>query len=196
MKELFVLIAAYLLGAIPFAYIITKQTMGIDIRSVGSGNVGFTNALRTLKKGPALAVLAGDIGKGIAAVLLAKAFGGPALATLAGLAVVIGHNYPVFLGFKGGKGAATGFGALLALLPLIALITVAIWLVTVAVSRYVSLGTILAATLLPFICLLFRVDWAYFIFALIGSVMVIYRHQANIGRLRSGTESKIGKKIK
>jgi len=194
-KDIWVLLAAYLLGSIPFAYVVAKMTMGIDIRQVGSGNVGFTNALRTLNKGPAAMVLIGDIGKGAAAVLLAKWFGGPVLATLAGMAVIIGHNYPVFLGFKGGKGAAAGIGAVLALMPLIALLTVAIWGVTVYFSRYVSLGTIVAGISAPLLCLLFRVDWVYFFFVLAGATLVIYRHRANIRRLRQGTESKIGQRV-
>lgn len=127
MKTVVFILTAYLLGAIPWAYLIGRITKGIDIRDYGSGNVGFTNALRTIGKVPAFLVLIGDVGKGIVAVLIAKHFGSPLTATLAGLAVVIGHNYPIFLGFRGGKGAAAGFGALITLLPLEGFLAIIVW---------------------------------------------------------------------
>lgn len=196
MKPVLILILAYFLGAIPWAYIIGKMTKGIDIRQYGSGNVGFTNALRTIGKGPAILVLIGDVGKGIAAVLIAKYFGSPLIATLAGLLVVAGHNYPVFLGFKGGKGAAAGFGALLALLPLEALLAVLVWVIIVFITRYVSLGTILGALIVPFATFIFNKEMHYLLFSILGASFVIIKHHSNISRLLSGTERKLGEKEK
>jgi glycerol-3-phosphate acyltransferase PlsY len=187
------LVAAYLLGAIPWAYLIGKWTKGIDIREYGSGNVGFTNALRIIGKGPAILVLIGDIGKGILAVILAGHFGSPVLATMAGLAVVVGHNYPVFLGFRGGKGAAAGFGALIALLPFEAFMAIIIWIIIVALTRYVSLGTILGALSVPVMTIIFHNEIHYLLFSFLGAAFVIFKHHSNISRLLKGTERKIGK---
>lgn len=194
MKSALLLVLAYLLGAIPWAYIMAKTTRGIDIRQCGSGNVGFTNALRTIGKGPAIMVLAGDIGKGMIAVFLVKYFGTPALATLAGLMVVVGHNYPVFLGFKGGKGAAAGFGALLALLPLEAFLAILVWGIAVLITRYVSLGTILGAFTVPIATIFFHNEIHYLLFSVLGAAFVIVKHHSNISRLLKGTERKIGEK--
>ncbi|MDD4751759.1 MAG: glycerol-3-phosphate 1-O-acyltransferase PlsY [Desulfitobacteriaceae bacterium] len=194
MKYAIVLLLAYFLGSIPWAYLIAKRTKGIDIRQAGSGNVGFTNALRTIGKGPAIFVLVGDIGKGIAAVLIAKSFGGPTLAVLAGLLVVTGHNFSVFLGFRGGKGAAAGFGALLALVPGVSLLAVLVWGIIVAITRYVSLGTIIGALTVPIASLILHLDTAYIVFGVVGSAFVIFKHHSNISRLLNGTENKIGRK--
>ncbi|MGI6065021.1 MAG: glycerol-3-phosphate 1-O-acyltransferase PlsY [Bacillota bacterium] len=194
MKYALVLLLAYFLGAIPWAFLIAKRTKGIDIRQVGSGNVGFTNALRTIGKGPAFFVLVGDIGKGIAAVLIAKNFGSPTLAVLAGLIVVAGHNFSIFLGFRGGKGAAAGFGALLALVPGVALFAVLVWGIIVAITKYVSLATIIGALTVPIASILLNLDTAYIVFGVIGSAFVIFKHHSNISRLLNGTENKIGQK--
>ncbi|ATW24111.1 glycerol-3-phosphate 1-O-acyltransferase PlsY [Candidatus Formimonas warabiya] len=194
MKIVLLLLAAYFLGGIPWAYLIAKWTRGIDIRQYGSGNVGFTNALRTIGKGPAVLVLIGDIGKGILAVLLAKYFGNPTIATLSGLMVVVGHNYPLVLGFRGGKGAAAGFGALLALLPFEALLAVLVWGITVFFTRYVSLGTILGAFTVPIATLILQEDINYIAFGVLGAAFVILKHHSNISRLFKGTERKIGEK--
>jgi len=196
MKFALYLVLAYFLGAIPWAYLMAKATKGIDIRQYGSGNVGFTNALRTIGKGPAILVLIGDVGKGIAAVLIAKHFGTPLIATLAGLMVVMGHNYSIFLGFKGGKGAAAGFGALLALLPFEAMLAVLVWAVIVFTTRYVSLGTILGAFIVPIATLFFHKEIHYILFSVLGATFVIVKHHSNISRLLNGTERKIGEKDK
>lgn len=193
MEAFLYLTFSYLLGAIPWAYLIAKMTKGIDIRECGSGNVGFTNALRTIGKGPAILVLIGDIGKGIAAVMMVKHFGTPLLATLAGLMVVIGHNYPVFLKFRGGKGAAAGFGALLALLPLEALLAIIVWMITVFLTRYVSLGSILGALTVPIATIYFHNEMHYLLFSILGASFVIFKHHSNISRLIKGQERKIGK---
>lgn len=194
MKYAFYIVLAYFLGSIPWAYLIAKATKGIDIRQHGSGNVGFTNALRTIGKGPAVMVLIGDIGKGIVAVLIAKHFGTPLIATLAGLMVVMGHNYPIFLSFKGGKGGAAGFGALLALLPFEAMWAVAVWILTVFFTRYVSLGTILGAFSVPITTLFFHPEIHYIVFSFLGATFVIGKHYSNISRLLKGKERKIGQK--
>lgn len=192
MKYVLIIIGAYFLGSIPWAYIIAKQSKGIDIRRYGSGNVGFTNTLRTCGKKQAFLVLAGDVGKGIAAVMIAKHFGSPPLAALSGLTVVTGHNYSVFLGFKGGKGAAAGIGALFAMVPIVSILALAIWGVTIAVSRYVSLGTIIGAISVPIACIVLRVDLSYTLFGFIAASFVIAKHHSNISRLLKGTENKIG----
>lgn len=196
MKAALCLILAYFLGAIPWAYLIGKASKGIDIRQYGSGNVGFTNALRTIGKGPAILVLIGDVGKGVIAVLIAKYFGTPIIATFAGLMVVVGHNYPVFLGFKGGKGAAAGFGALLALLPFEAILAVLVWAIIVFTTRYVSLGTILGAFTVPIATLFFHKEIHYILFSVLGASFVIVKHHSNITRLLNGTERRIGEKDK
>ncbi|HHT63372.1 MAG: glycerol-3-phosphate 1-O-acyltransferase PlsY [Bacillota bacterium] len=193
MKTVVFILTAYLLGAIPWAYLIGRITKGIDIRDYGSGNVGFTNALRTIGKVPAFLVLIGDVGKGIVAVLIAKHFGSPLTATLAGLAVVIGHNYPIFLGFRGGKGAAAGFGALITLLPLEGFLAIIVWIITVFLTRYVSLGTILGALTVPIATLYFHHEIHYILFSFLGAIFVIYKHHSNISRLLKGCERKIGK---
>ncbi|MGI6678855.1 MAG: glycerol-3-phosphate 1-O-acyltransferase PlsY [Dehalobacterium sp.] len=193
MESIMCLILAYFLGAIPWAYIVTKAVKGIDIRQVGSGNVGFTNALRFMGKGPAFLVLAGDIGKGLVAVLLAKYWATPLIAALAGLLVVLGHNNSIFLDFKGGKGAAAGFGVMLALLPLEALIAVVVWLVVIFLTRYVSLGTIIGALTVPISTFIFDQELPYILFSILGAAFVIFKHYSNIQRLLAGTERKIGK---
>ncbi|MGI6713080.1 MAG: glycerol-3-phosphate 1-O-acyltransferase PlsY [Bacillota bacterium] len=195
-KYALITIAAYLLGSIPWAYFMGKWTRGIDIRQFGSGNVGFTNALRTIGKGPAIFVLIGDMSKGLIAVLLAKYFGNPALATLAGLAVVTGHNYPIFLHFRGGKGAAAGFGALIALIPTVALLAIIVWGIIVMLTRYVSLGTIIGALTVPIASLILKEEPAYIVFGIIGASFVIFKHHTNMIRLLHGTENRIGQKAK
>lgn len=193
MKTILFIIFAYLLGAIPWAFLMGKHFKNIDIREYGSGNVGFTNSLRILGKGPAVLVLIGDIGKGLIAVLIVKYLGSPILAILAGLAVVIGHNYPVYLKFRGGKGAAAGFGALLALLPEEALLALTVWLLIILITRYVSLGTILAALTVPIATFYFHNEIHYLFFSILGVIFVIVKHHTNISKLIKGTERKIGK---
>ncbi len=196
MENIIILFIAYFLGAIPWAYIMAKLTKGIDIREHGSGNVGFTNALRTIGKGPAILVFIGDIGKGVIAVLIAKHFGNPTIATLAGFLVVIGHTYPIYLRFKGGKGAAAGFGAFLALLPFEGLLTIAVWAAVSFSTRYVSLGTIVAVIAVPITTIVFHENINYIIFSLVGATFVIIKHRSNIIRLINGTERKMGDKSK
>jgi acyl phosphate:glycerol-3-phosphate acyltransferase len=188
-----VAIGAYLLGSIPFGIVITRALGLGDLRQIGSGNIGATNVLRTGNKGAALATLFLDAGKGGIAVLLARALVGEDAAQLAALASFLGHLFPVWLGFKGGKGVATFLGTLLALAWPIGLAACATWSATAALSRISSLSALVAAAS--------GALWAWVFGApqmialiLILAALVIIRHHANIRRIMAGTEPKIGKK--
>ncbi len=182
----------YVLGSIPFGWIFTKISGGGDIRSVGSGNIGATNVLRTGRKGIAALTLLCDGAKGAAAVLVAARWGESA-GLVAGAAVVIGHMFPIWLGFSGGKGVATGFGALLAAAPLAGALACTTWVIFAAASRISSAGALAAYLLAPvFAYALYdrpRTEFAAFV-----AVLVILRHGENIARLRAGTEPRIGRK--
>jgi glycerol-3-phosphate acyltransferase PlsY len=191
-------IAAYLIGSLSFAVIVSRAFALPDPHSYGSGNPGATNVLRTGKKLAAALTLLGDCGKGVIAVLLARHFaadygvdlGGIALAALA---VFLGHLYPVFFRFKGGKGVATALGILCAINAWLGLATLASWLVIVLIFRMVSLASIVAALFAPFYTAwLFGTASALLPGVLAISALLIYRHKENIGRLLAGTESRIG----
>ena len=164
----------------------------IDIRKYGSGNAGATNVLRVLGLKAALITFLGDAIKGMAVIVLAKHFGGIQLAMVCGIAVIIGHNFPVLLKFKGGKGIATSIGVFFIIDPLVAFITISIGLLIVIKSKYVSLGSIVGMVLLPFILLLLNRSTQIVIFGLIVALLAIFQHRDNIKRLIKGTESKIG----
>ena len=195
-------VGSYLLGSIPFGYILVRVFQGIDVRSIGSGNIGATNVARTGGKGLAITTLALDAFKGwLPVFLVLHTLGGipsaqlHTLATFAALLAVIGHMFPVWLGFKGGKGVATGLGVFLALAPKAVLIAVVLFLAIVIFTRYVSLGSILAATAFP--VALWWLERDLFpapALAMCAAValLVIIRHHQNIGRLLSGTESRFG----
>lgn len=183
----------YLLGAVPFGLVITRALGLGDLRQIGSGNIGATNVLRTGNKPAALATLLLDSGKGAIAVLLARHFGGEAAGVLAGGAAFLGHCFPVWLGFRGGKGVATFLGTLIALHWPIGLTACAIWGLSAQVSRISSLSALLAAALAPvFAWALGRADIA--VVAGFMAVLIFIRHQANITRLLNGTEPRIGRK--
>ncbi|WP_265499119.1 glycerol-3-phosphate 1-O-acyltransferase PlsY [Paracoccus beibuensis] len=183
----------YLLGAVPFGIVITRALGLGDLRRIGSGNIGATNVLRTGNKPAALATLLLDSGKGAIAVLLARHFGGETAAILAGGAAFLGHCFPVWLGFKGGKGVATFLGTLIALHWPLGLIACATWALTAAVSRISSLSALLAAALAPvFAWGLGRMDIAWV--AAFMAVLIFIRHHGNISRLLNGTEPRIGRK--
>lgn len=189
----FVAIGAYLLGAIPFGLVITRL-MGLgDVRSIGSGNIGATNVLRTGSKPAALATLLLDGGKGAIAVLIARATFGEDAAQIAGFSAFLGHLYPIWLGFKGGKGVATFFGTALALAPPVGMIAALIWLVTAAITRYSSLSALLAALGAPIAAMLVGWQQSVVLFVAIGALIYL-RHAPNIKRLIAGTEPKIGAK--
>lgn len=186
-------VAAYLLGSVPFG-IVMARVFGLgDLRKVGSGNIGATNVLRTGNKGAAALTLILDAGKGAAAVLAARATLGADAAQIAGFAAFLGHCYPVYLGFKGGKGVATFLGTLIALAWPVGLGACGLWAVTAAMSRISSLSALVAAGLAPVVAILLgRPDATAFAIAL--AVLVFYRHGDNIRRLRAGSEPRIGRK--
>lgn len=193
MNTVVALLAAYLLGSISFGYLAGKLIRGIDIRQFGSGNAGTTNILRTLGTGPAIAVLLLDAGKGLAAVLLAKALTGDTLVTmLAGVTVVAGHNWPLFFRFRGGRGIATSIGVMLGLAPVVILIATAIGVSLIAATRYVSLGSIIGSSMIPVLMVLFRMPPSYILFGTVLAAMAVWRHRDNIRRLLAGTENKLG----
>jgi glycerol-3-phosphate acyltransferase PlsY len=188
--QLVVVAVAYLLGSIPFAYL-AGRTRGVDIRTVGSKNVGATNVFRELGKGIGIAVMALDIAKGLLAVLIADSVAASPWPLIAAAAAILGHVFPVWLGFKGGKGVAVAGGAVIGLAPIPALIVVVVWLVVVGVTRYVSLGSIIAAAVFPFLVIAFGAPWPTVVFAFLAGTMVIARHRSNIDRLRHGTERRL-----
>jgi acyl phosphate:glycerol-3-phosphate acyltransferase len=183
----------YLLGSIPFGLLLTRAAGGPDVRSIGSGNIGATNVLRTGRKGLAAATLVCDMLKGTAAVLLATYYFGAEAALAAGLGAFLGHLFPVWLKFKGGKGVATYIGVLLGLAWPAALIFGAIWLAVAAFSRYSSLAALIASALTPAtLWWLGRPSIA--VLFLLLSMLLWIMHRANIGRLLNGSEGKIGAK--
>ncbi len=190
MNEAVSIVVAYLLGSIPFAYLAGRMR-GIDIRTVGSKNVGATNVFRTLGKGIGIAVMVLDIAKGAAGVLIAQALTEPHWPLAAAAAAILGHVFPVWLRFKGGKGVATAGGAILALTPVPALIVLVLWFVVVVATRYVSLGSILAAIAFPPLLVAFREPWPTLVFGTAAAAVVVFRHRGNIARLRSGTELRL-----
>ena len=196
-------LAAYLLGSLNFGVIVSHLRYRDDIRRHGSGNAGTTNALRTYGKGAAAAVLAGDFLKGTAAVWLGCALTGQLLGGwLASLLVVLGHMFPVFFGFRGGKGVATAAGAILLLNPYILLGLLAVFVLIIACTRYVSLASVVVAGLFPVLTLAYGLAVKMAPqgiaitagFALAAGGLVIWKHRTNIQRLRAGTESRLGAK--
>ncbi|PTX50503.1 acyl-phosphate glycerol-3-phosphate acyltransferase [Gemmobacter caeni] len=184
---------AYLLGSVPFGVVITRL-MGLgDLRQIGSGNIGATNVLRTGNKGAAAATLLLDGAKGAVAVLIARTVAGEDAAQLAGLAAFLGHLYPVFLNFRGGKGVATFLGVLLALAWPVGLACCATWLVVAILARISSLSALAAAASSTIWMLVLGQGQMLFL-GMILTLLVFFRHAANIQRLRTGTEPKIGKK--
>ncbi|MDQ4060852.1 MAG: glycerol-3-phosphate 1-O-acyltransferase PlsY [Pseudomonadota bacterium] len=181
----------YLLGSIPFGVVLTRFAGLGDIRAIGSGNIGATNVLRTGNKGLAAATLLGDGLKGTAAVLIAARWG-PDTAVMAGLGAFLGHLFPVWLGFRGGKGVATYLGLLLAFSWPAALVFALVWLGTASLTRYSSLSALVASVLSPAALAYFGEWQAAELFALL-TVLVYLKHWPNIRRLLAGTESKIGR---
>jgi acyl phosphate:glycerol-3-phosphate acyltransferase len=181
----------YLLGSIPFGLILTRLAGTQDLRTVGSGNIGATNVLRTGRKGLAAATLLGDMLKGTVAVLVAKQYGGQDLAVLAALGAFLGHLFPVWLKFKGGKGVATYIGLLLALAWPAAIAFCVVWLAVAVLTRYSSLAALMASAVTPAFLWYERDPQEAQVFLLL-SVLLWIMHRANIARLIGGTEGKIG----
>jgi acyl phosphate:glycerol-3-phosphate acyltransferase len=184
------LVLGYALGSIPFGLILTRLAGTPDIRSIGSGNIGATNVLRTGRKGLAAATLLGDALKGTLAVLLASSWSAEA-GLAAAVGALVGHAYPVWLSFKGGKGVATFLGTLVAVSPVAALGFALLWLGTAAVTRYSSASALLATAGTPLLLLAFGQPAAALVYAGLAA-FVWWKHSANIARLMSGTESRIG----
>jgi len=189
-------ILSYLIGAIPFGLVIAKLMGGVDVRAVGSGNIGATNVLRAAGKKAAVLTLLADCAKGFAPVLASAAlFKTPVLSVACGIMAVLGHNFPIFLKFKGGKGVATSLGVMLALSPWIALACLFIWLGAAVIWKYSSLAALAAFTAYPVIVFIVRRDDSPLHFlSVVLFAMVYYRHRENIKRLLSGEEPKIGQK--
>lgn len=190
-----VLAASYLIGSIPTGYIIVKLFTGQDIRTVGSGSTGATNVKRVMGKKWFFVVMLLDALKGALPVVLTALFGadfaGGLLPVLAAICVILGHSKSVFLNFTGGKSVASGVGTLLALDWQAGLIIVAVWGVVTWVSRYVSLGSVVALALSPLIMWFLNAPPAYIVYAVIAAIYVIYLHRENIKRLKEGTENKV-----
>lgn len=189
------LVVVYLIGSIPVGFLVTRIAGGFDIRGKGSGSIGATNVLRTLGPVPAVATLLGDILKGYVAVRAAEVLGpehawGAAGAVLA----IVGNCWPVFLKFKGGKGVATGLGAFLALAPKALLPAVAAWLILAVALRYVSLASIVACVILAVGVWLFGYPRVYAAAGACTAALIVWRHQANLKRLLSGTEPRLGER--
>lgn len=195
MLEYSVFLLAYLLGTIPFAYLAGKYK-GIDISKEGSGNLGATNAFRLLGKKIGILVLAGDSLKGMIAAFLGVTFFGPWGGIVGGLLAMAGHSWNPYFGFRpSGKGVACGLGTIIILMPTIMLIAIAVFVITVAITRYVSLGSILGALSVLLMSFVFSEPLAYKLFSLVGVSLIVIRHRANILRLLNGTEARLGQKI-
>ncbi len=187
------LLFGYLLGSIPFGLVLTRAAGLGDVRKIGSGNIGATNVLRTGNKGLAAATLLLDALKGTAAVLIAR-YWGAELALLAGLGAFLGHLFPVWLGFKGGKGVATYLGVLFAIAWQAGLVFAAVWLAVAAVTRYSSLAALIASVAAPLAAWFLLGSGDRAVLLSIMTLLVFVKHSANISRLLSGRESKIGAK--
>ena len=206
MTSVLPVLVGYLLGALPFGLLMTRLVRGIDVRRYGSGSTGMTNVLRTIGPVPAVIVLVLDSGKGVLAVLLARAFdAGPAIEAASALAALVGHNWSVFIRFQGGKGIATGVGALCALSPVAGLIAILVGLPVIALSRYVSLGSVVAASTAAItVPLLAMADpsmplgvpsYTYAIYTSIGVPLILLKHRSNVERLLRGQERKLGESV-
>ena len=200
-------IIAYLIGSINFSVIISKKVAGFDVREKGSGNAGSTNMLRSVGKGAAALTLLCDVLKGVVAILIAIGIGNLVkdadkglLVQIAGVAVVLGHTFPIFFGFKGGKGVATSLGILLMTNWQIGLICLVFALVLMVLTQMVSLGSCAAAVLFPVLTLFIKEHYIvaeggnYFIYSVILAVIVLYNHRSNIKRMLNGTENKLSLK--
>ncbi|MBF2005096.1 glycerol-3-phosphate 1-O-acyltransferase PlsY [Chlorogloeopsis fritschii PCC 9212] len=208
-----ILVLAYLLGSIPTGYTVVKLLKGIDIREIGSGSTGATNVLRTLGKGPGAFVLGIDCLKGVLAIFLVYWLFNFAqsqnlipstvnleiwqswIVTLAGLSAILGHSKSIFLGFSGGKSVATSLGVLLAMNWQVALATVGVFAVVVAISRIVSLSSIFGAIAVSIFMVILHQPLPYILFGIVGGLYVVWRHRSNIERLLAGTEPKLGQKL-
>jgi acyl phosphate:glycerol-3-phosphate acyltransferase len=197
MVTVLLIAVGYGMGSIPTGLLIARWQKGVDIRQYGSGNTGMTNVLRAVGKGAAALTLVGDLLKGLIPILLARAWlTSPWAIGCVALAAIIGHMYPLFADFHGGKGVATTLGAFMPLLPGPLLIAFAVFAACVALRRQVSLGSLAAAAILPIAALLWGSPTAYVLYALVAAALIWYRHHENIERLLAGTEPTIGHRVK
>ena len=187
------IVLSYFIGAVPTGLLLVRLLKGMDIRRLGSGNIGAVNVLRVAGAGTAVAVLVVDILKGLVPTLLAGrvSFSSPWLVVLCGLAAIAGHNWSVFLGFHGGKGIATSYGVLLGMSQPAAALAAVVWVAVVAVTRYSSLGSLLAVASVPFALWWLHLPTEYVYFGIIAAVFAVYRHRGNIQRLVAGRELRI-----
>lgn len=193
---MFLVVLGYVLGAVPTGLLVGRVA-GVDIRKVGSGNIGTANVLRAAGKWAAGITMFGDMLKGLVPVVLARLLVDDAwIIALTALAAVIGHCWPVFLHFKGGKGVATGAGTILGLAPLLGLALFALWWVVALTSRYTSLAAITTMAVGPLVFLLFGQPLAYVLHTAVGGALVIWRHRENVRALWNGTERKVGQKVR
>ena len=193
------LLLGYLLGSIPSGYLAGRWCKGLDLRELGSGSTGATNVLRQVGKGPALVVFVIDVGKGAAAVVLASAISqghtfGDWVEVMAGLTALTGHIWPVWLGFKGGKAVATGFGMFLGLAWPVGLACFGVFLATLSIFRTVSLASVVGAISLPLLMAAGHGNNADLTVALVAMALVIWRHRSNLQRIMAGTEPRLGQK--
>lgn len=196
------LAGSYLLGSISWSLVVVWALRRVDVRTVGSGNPGATNVLRTSGRWPALLVLALDIGKGLGPVEVARRLGAPSeVQAGAAVAAVVGHLFPLFFGFRGGKGVATGFGAFVALFPWAGLMGLLLFVALVLITRFVSLGSIVAASAIPFLAWVNgRVGLSppptavALVLAALAAALVVLRHRSNLRRLLEGTERRLGER--
>lgn len=192
---LLVLPLVYLVGALPMGYLVARIA-GVNIRHHGSGNIGATNVLRTLGRTAGAITLLLDVAKGYLAAALALALGPEAWGgSLGAILAVVGNCWSVFLGFRGGKGMATGLGAFLCLMPLAVVPALGIWVVVTAISRYVSLGSVTAALCAPLAALVLQYPPSAVASAAVVALIIVFRHRENLGRMRSGTERRLGERV-
>jgi glycerol-3-phosphate acyltransferase PlsY len=197
MKEFFLCLFSFLFGAIPFGFLICKYRLGIDIRKVGSGNIGTTNVIRVAGPAWGILVLFLDASKGLIPVLIAKSLHFPPLfIVLAGILSILGHIFSPFVGLRGGRGVATGLGVVIGIAPKVAFILFLTWAIVVLLTRYVSLASLTAAFLFPIIMAIYKSPLPFFLLSIVISILVIVRHKPNVERLLRGEEHKIGKRVK
>jgi glycerol-3-phosphate acyltransferase PlsY len=197
MKEFFLCLFSFLFGSIPFGFLICKYRLGVDIRELGSGNIGTTNVMRVAGPAWGILVLFLDASKGLIPVLFAKSLHFlPILIVLAGILSILGHIFSPFVGLRGGRGVATGLGVVIGIAPTVAFILFLTWAIVVLLTRYVSLASLTAAFFFPIIMGLLKAPLPFFLLSIAISILVIVRHKPNLERLLRGEEHKIGKRVK
>jgi glycerol-3-phosphate acyltransferase PlsY len=197
MKEFFLCLFSFLFGSIPFGFLICKYRLGIDIRKLGSGNIGTTNVIRVAGPAWGILVLFLDASKGLIPVLIAKSLHfTPLFIVLAGILSILGHIFSPFVGLRGGRGVATGLGVVIGIAPKVAFILFLTWAIVVLLTRYVSLASLTAAFLFPIIMAIYKSPLPFFLLSIVISILVIVRHKPNVERLLRGEEHKIGKRVK